>query len=288
MYNYHEGYQRLLGTDINGLGDKTKGIANSVPMKDIMDLTGKTAIVTGGAMGLGSCVINRLAEAGANIVIADVAEEYAEKLLEFCISKNYNVKFVKTDVRYVNQIKNAVNFTLNEFGTIDILVNNASVWSHKTLSELTEESWEETLNVNLKGAVFFIKEVAKVMENQGKGGKIINIASVAGLSEEPAPVMFDYVASKSGLIAVTKSMSRALKPIDINLNCVIPGGMITPGAVNTPVTEKVKEIRKNMKSVPAEDPDMVARVVYMMATNISDYMYGSTIIADGGAYLNME
>ena len=123
MYNYHEGYQRLLGTDINGLGDKTKGIAHSVPMKEIMDLTGKTAIVTGGAMGLGACVVNRLAEAGANIVIADVAEEYVEKLLEFCKLKNYNVKFIKTDVRYVDQVKNAVNFTLNEFGTIERLLD---------------------------------------------------------------------------------------------------------------------------------------------------------------------
>ncbi len=288
MYKFHEGYQRLLGTDINGLADRTSGVARVMPMMDIMDLTGKVAIVTGGAMGMGACTVNRLCEAGASVVIADVAVEYADKLLEFCSSKGYNVKFIKTDVRFVDQIKAAVDFTLKEFGSIDILVNDAAIWSHRLLSEMTEEAWDEIIDTNLKGTIFFVKEVAQVMEKQGRLGKIINIASVAGLSADPAPVMFEYVASKAGVVAASKSLARAMKPLGINLNCVIPGGMLTPGAVNTQATEEVKILRENMTNVPVADPDMVARVVLMMATHISDYMYGSTIIVDGGAHLGME
>lgn len=288
MYKFHEGYQKLLGTDINGLADRTLGVARATPMKDIMDLSGKVAIVTGGAMGLGACIVNRLCEAGAKVVIADLAVEYADKLLEFCSSKNYTVKFIKTDVRLVDEIKAAVDFTLREFGSIDILVNDAAIWCHRLLSEMTEEVWDEIVDTNLKGTVFFVKEVAQVMEKQGSLGKIINIASVAGLSADPAPVMFEYVASKSGVIAVSKSLARAMKPLGINLNCVIPGGMLTPGAVNTNATEEVKKLRESMAQVPVADPDMVARVVLMMATHISDYMYGSTITVDGGAYLGMK
>jgi NAD(P)-dependent dehydrogenase (short-subunit alcohol dehydrogenase family) len=256
-------------------------------MNDILDLSGKVAIVTGGAMGMGSCIVNRLCEAGANVVIADVAEEYAEKVLEFFTAKNYNVKFIKTDIRYVDQIQAAVDFTVKEFGSIDILVNNAAVWSHRTLDEMTEDAWYEIMDVNLKGTVFFIKAVTKVMEKQGHGGKIVNIASVAGLSFDPSPVMFEYVASKSAVLAVTKSLARSLKPLGININCVIPGGMITPGAINTEATDAVKEIRKSSSSVPTADPDEVARAVFMLTTEISSFMYGSYIAADGGAYLGM-
>ena len=282
MYSFHEGYQKVMGIDVNGLPGMVKGAKNATPMKDILDLSGKVAIITGGAMGMGFCTVNRLCEAGASVVIADVAVEFAEKALEFFATKDYKVKFIKTDVRYVDQIQAAVDFTVSEFGSIDILVNNAAVWSHRLFSDITEESWNEMLDINLKGTVFFIKAVTQVMAKQGHGGKIVNIASIAGLSEDPAPIMLEYVASKSGVIAITKSLVRALKPLGININCVIPGGMITPGAINTYGTEEAKGVREGLPKTPVGDPDEVARVVYMMTTGVSDYMHGATLLADGG------
>ncbi|MDR0584857.1 MAG: SDR family oxidoreductase [Treponema sp.] len=287
MYSFHEGYQKVLGIDLDGLPNMTAGVKNLKSTKDILDLSGKTAIVTGGAMGMGFCTVNRLCEAGASVVIADVAAEYAEKNLEYLSSKGYKAKFVKTDVRYPDQIQAAVDFTVKQFGSIDILVNNAGVWNHRLLHDITEETWYEIMDINLKGTVFFVKAVAPVMETQGRGGKIVNISSIAGIPEDPAPIMLEYVASKSGVLAVTKSLVRAMKPIGVNINCVIPGGMLTPGACTTSGTEEAKNIREALPPSPVADPDEVARVVFMLTTHISDYMHGATVLVDGGCCLGM-
>lgn len=285
MYTFHEGYQKTLGIDIGGIPGMTKGVQGAPSMAELLDLTGKTAIVTGGAMGMGFCVVNRLCEAGAKVVIADVADEYAQKALEYFDSKNYAVKYCKTDVRDVKQIAACVEFTKKAFGGIDILVNDAAVWSHRTLDEITEESLAEALDVNLKGTLFFVQAVAKVMEEQGRGGKIVNIASIAGCSNDPAPLMFEYVASKSGVIAVSKSLVRALKPIGVNINCVVPGGMVTPGAVNTVRSDAAKAL--NVPKCPVGDPDEVARVVFMLTTGISSFMHGAVVAVDGGDLMHV-
>jgi NAD(P)-dependent dehydrogenase (short-subunit alcohol dehydrogenase family) len=287
MYSFHEGYKKVLDIDLNGIPNMTSGVKNAKPMKDILDLSGKVAIVTGGAMGMGFCTVNRLCEAGAKVVIADVAVEFAEKNMEYLASKGCRVKFIQTDVRFPDQIQAAVDFTVKEFGSIDILVNNAGVWSHRLLHDVTEASWYELMDTNVKGTLFFVKAVTPVMGKQG-GGKIVNVASVAGLSVDPAPVMFEYVSSKSAVIAVTKSLVRALKPIGININCVIPGGMITPGAVNTEATDEAKAKRSGLRRTPTADPDEVARVVFMMTTEIARFMHGATIVADGGDSLGVE
>jgi NAD(P)-dependent dehydrogenase (short-subunit alcohol dehydrogenase family) len=287
MYSFHEGYQKVLGVDETGIPGMSKGVNNAPPMQEVLDLTGKVAIVTGGAMGLGFCTVNRLCEAGASVVIADVAVEYANRALEYFAGKGYNVKFVETDLRDVAQIKAAVAFTVSEFGKVDILVNNAGVWIHALLSEITEDTWQEIIDINLKGALFFVQAVVDVMEKQETGGRIVNIASVAALSADVAPIMFEYVASKSAVVALTKSLARDLKPKGIRVNCVLPGGMLTPGAINTYGTDAAKALRESTRS-PLSDPDEVARVVFMMATPISDFMYGATISVDGGAFLGLE
>lgn len=288
MYSFHAGYQKVLGVDIDGVPGMTAGVKNQKPMSALIDLTGQTAIVTGGAMGMGFCTVNRLCEAGANVVIADVATEYADRNMEYLLAKGYKVKFIKTDVRSQEQIQAAVDFTVKEFGGIDILVNNASVWSHRVLAEITEDSWAEMLDINTKATLFFIQAVAPVMEKQGRGGKIVNIASVAGLSGDPAPMMLEYVASKSAVIALTKSFARAMKPIGVNINCVIPGGMITPGTINTEATDAAKAKRAGLRKTPTADPDEVARVVFMLTTQISSFMHGATVLADGGDTLGLE
>lgn len=288
MYSFHEGYQRCLDSVIDGIPGRVSGLKNEIPMCELLNLKGKTAIVTGGAMGMGSCIVSRLCKAGARVVIADVAEEYACKILSFFKEKGYTVRFVKTDVRRVDEIRSAVDFTVKEFGGIDILVNNAAVWSHRTLAEITEDSWQEITDVNLKGTLFFVQAAAKCMAKQGRGGKIVNIASVAALSCDPAPLMYEYVASKAGIPALTKSLAREMKKIGVNVNCVIPGGMSTPGARNTQATEAAKELRKGLPRTPTADPDQVGRLAFMLCTHMSDFMYGSSVIADGGAHLNIE
>lgn len=292
LYTFHKGYQQLLGVDIHGLDAgiaKIAGGINAKPMKEILSLTGKTAIVSGGAMGLGFCIVNRLCEAGANVVIADIAQEFAEKAVEFFDSKSYQVKYIKTDVRYPDQIQAAVDFSIKEFGKIDILVNAAAIWATNFMIDVNEESWDDIIDTNLKGTFFFAQSVARQMIKQGDGGKIINIASTAGLSMETSfGCMAQYVASKSGVIGISQSLSRELKPYGININCVAPGGMLTPGAMVMQTPPDIEELRNVSPTAPITDPDEVARVVFMLANEISDYMHGATVVVDGGSQWGIQ
>jgi len=292
LYTFDEKFQRLRGIDINGAdiyGIRIQGGKNAKPMQEILDLSNKVAIVTGGAMGLGFCIVNRLCEAGACVVIADIATEFAEDAIAFFSSKNYKVKFINTDVRYIPQIEAAVDFTIKEFGRVDILVNNAAIWKFNKLFDLTEETWDDAIDTNLKGTVFFTQVVAKQMAKQGQGGKIVNIASIAGISmETPYGWLSQYVASKSGVVGISQSLSRELKPFGIHINCVLPGGMLSPGAMHMSLPQEVNEIRQKYPSAPSTDPDEVARVVFMLTTGVSDYMHGTTVVVDGGARLMIQ
>jgi NAD(P)-dependent dehydrogenase (short-subunit alcohol dehydrogenase family) len=292
LYTFDPMFQRLKGIDINGMdahGMKVAGGKNAKPMKEILDLSGKVAIVTGGAMGLGFCIVNRLCEAGACVVIADIATEFAENAVAFFSAKGYQVKYIETDVRYIPQIEAAVAFTVKEFGKVDLLVNNAAIFGRNKFLEMKEETWDDTLDTDLKGTVFFTQVVAKQMVQQGTGGRIVNVASVAGVSMETAyGLMTQYVAAKSGVVGISQSLARELKPLGIRINCVLPGGMLSPGAMHMPSTPEFDEIRKKHPGAPVTDPDEVARVVYMLTTEVSNFMHGATVVVDGGARLMIQ
>ena len=223
-------------------------------------------------------------------MIADIAVEFADAAVAYFTEKGCaNIKFIKTDVRYIPQIQAAVDFTVAEFGKVDILVNNAAIWKMNRFFDLTEETWDDTIDVDLKGTVFFTQAVARQMAKQGTGGKIVNVASVAGLSMESAyGFLVQYVAAKSGVVGISQSLARELKPLGININCVLPGGMLSPGAMHCAPSPELREVTKDFPTAPVTDPDDVARVVYMMTTGISDYMHGATVVADGGARLMIQ
>lgn len=292
LYTLDAAFQQMRGIDIHGAefnGVKIQGGENAKPMNDLLDLTGKVAIVTGGARGLGFCIVNRLCEAGASVVIADIAVDFAEDAVAFFSSKNYNVKFINTDVRYIPQINAAVEFTVKEFGKVDILVNNAAIWKMNKFFDLTEETWDDTVDTDLKGTVFFTQAVTKQMVKQGHGGKVVNVASIAGIAMETSfGWLTQYVAAKSGVVGISQSLARELKPLGININCVLPGGMMSPGAMHMDITPELAEVMQKNPASPMTDPDDVARVVYMLTTEISNYMYGATVVADGGARLIIQ
>ncbi|HWQ75420.1 MAG TPA: SDR family oxidoreductase [Syntrophomonas sp.] len=287
LYSFDPIYQKMLGIDINGADFgivKVEGGKNAKPLKDLLDLSGKVAIVTGGSRGLGFCVVNRLCEAGASVVIADIAVEFANAAIEFFNSRNYKTEFIETDVRYLRQIEAAVDFAVKKFGKVDILVNNAAIFTQQKFLDLTEETWDDTVDTDLKGTVFFTQVVARQMVKQGPGGKIINIASIAGVSAEtPYGCMVPYVAAKSGVVGISQSLAKELKPMGININCVLPGGMMSPGGAHMTRTPEIVALSEANPGAPITDPDDVARVVFMMATEISNYMHGATVVADGGA-----
>jgi 2-deoxy-D-gluconate 3-dehydrogenase len=222
-------------------------------------------------------------------VISDVDDVFAKKAVDFFNTKSYNVKYIKTDVRSVAQVNAAVDFTVKEFGKVDILVNNAGVYRTNKFTDVTEELWDTALDINLKGAFFFVQAVARQMIEQGHGGRIVNISSNAGNSMETSyGWMIQYVASKGGINAITKSLARELKPHGIHINAVVPGGMLSVGGMVQERTPEIMEVRNANPPAPMEDSDEVARVVYMMATEMSDYMDGSIVFADGGTNLGFR
>src|SRR3989344_3181077 len=149
-----------------------------LPLSQLINLKDKTAIVTGGAMGIGFGIAYRLAEAGANVVIADINEEVGNRAIKELNDKDWKAAFIKTDVADEKQVKDATDFAVSKYGGIDIVVNNAGIFPIIPVMKMKPADFEKILAVNLKSVFLFTKAVSEVMIKQGRGGKIINITSI--------------------------------------------------------------------------------------------------------------
>ncbi len=242
-------------------------------------LKGKTAIVTGSARGIGRAIALKLAENGANIVINDIlgaqtAEQTAEEI------KALGVGAIVTygDVRNIDDVKAMCDKALEEFGTIDVLVNNAGITRDNLMLRMSEEDWDAVLDINLKGAFNCTKTVVRPMMKQ-KSGSIINIASVSGVMGNAGQA--NYSASKAGLIGLTKTTAKEFAKKGIRANAVAPG--FISSAMTDKLTDDIKA--KYFDAIPlgkfgtAED---VAKAVAFLASDLSSYITGQTINVDGG------
>lgn len=253
-------------------------------------LDGRVAIVTGAARGNGKAIAERLADAGAKIVIADFDSEEAIKTAHEFTYKGASAVAVKTDVSKESDVKNLVEESVKKFGTVHILVNNAGIGyatgsladpSHALIENLTEAEWDRTLGVNLKGMFLCCKYVAPLMKNQ-KWGKIVSISSRAGrqghgISGGSGPA---YGVSKAGIINLTKTVARQLGPYNVNVNCVAPG---TIEGTQFVMTEEEKEADRQV--IPLHrlgKPKDVGEVVYFLCSDEANFIHGATVDLDGG------
>jgi len=259
-------------------------------LQQLIDLKGKTAIVTGGAMGIGYGIAYRLAEAGANVVIADIDEEVGTKATKQLRDNGWIVEFVKTDVADEKQVRDAIDFATKTCGSVDVLVNNAGIYPVIPVMQMAIADFEKILAVNLKSVFLFTKSAAEVMIKQGKGGKIINITSIDAL--HPSSVgLAVYDASKHGLWGFTKNTALELAPHNIQVNAIAPGGIATPGTgAGKPATPEIEQIlKKFMEKIPMKrmgDPDDIGKVALFLASDLSSYMTGSQVVVDGGVLLS--
>lgn len=270
-------------------------IINMQPVNKLLDLTGKTVIVTGGAMGIGLGITTRLAEAGASVMIADLSEEDSNKAVTDLTAKGYKVKSAKTDVSSEEDVKNLIQQTIDAFGSIDILVNNAGIYPNLPVSVMTLEQFEKVLAVNLKGVFLTMKYSSEQMIKQGNGGKIINVTSIDAL--HPSMVgLAAYDASKHGLWGFTKNSALEFSQHKIWVNAIAPGGITTPGVAKmqsgapaTPDADAQKNIDAFMAKIPMHrmgESDDIGKVALFLASDMSSYMTGSQIVVDGGALLS--
>jgi 3-oxoacyl-[acyl-carrier protein] reductase len=246
-----------------------------------LDLTGKVALVTGAAQGIGKAVAMLLAQRGADLIISDINLEKAEETSKEIAVLGPRAMAIRANVAVVEEVEKMVQAIIERFGQIHILVNNAGIARDKLLLRMTEEDWDLVLDINLKGTFNCTKAVIRYMSKQ-RYGKIVNIASVVG--EMGNAGQANYSASKAGVIGFTKTIAREFASRGINVNAIAPGYIVTPMTEVLP--EKAKEDLKRM--IPMErlgQPEDVAQAAFFLVSEASNYITGQVINVNGGIYM---
>lgn len=260
---------------------------------ELFDLSGKGAIVTGAGMGIGRSIAYRLAEAGASVMIADIDPDAANSTAGKITARGLKAQGIRADTRNVADATKVAQATVEAFGSLDIMVNNAGIYPLSLALETTEELWDRTLDINLKGVFFFSQAAAREMIKAKHGGKIVNVSSIDAV--HPMGEVAHYNASKGGVLSLTKALALEWGPYGINVNTVAPGSVWTPGTEKARVAREeagktVEELLdKFMSRMPLKrpgEPDDIAKVVLFLASSASDYMTGAMLTVDGGFLLS--
>lgn len=261
----------------------------------LLDLSGKTALVTGGARGIGLGIALRLAEAGANVAVADVLEDEARSAAEVMTQKGGKALAVTGDVSKESDVTVMIAKTVAHFGGIDILVNNAGIYPNILVMNMTPDDFDRVIAVNLRSVFLCTKHAAEQMIAQGRGGKIINITSIDALHPSSAGLAH-YDASKHGVWGFTKNVALELAAHDIWVNAIAPGGITTPGVKDTqskaqlPKGVNMEDMLKAFAAkIPMKrmgEPDDIGKVALFLASDMSSYITGQQIVVDGGYLLS--
>ena len=256
-----------------------------------MKLDNKTALITGGARGIGLGFAEAFVREGARVVIADIDIERATKAAASIGPQASAKKLDVTDLAVIESVAAEVD---REFGGIDILVNNAAIFDMAPITDITPESYERVFNINLKAPLFMMKAVSNLMIGRGRGGKIINMASQAGRRGEALVTL--YCASKAAIISATQSAALALVKHGINVNAIAPGVVdgehwdvvdahfakwegLKPG-------EKKAAVAKSVPIGRFANPEDIAGLAVFLASSDSDYILAQTYNVDGGNWMS--
>ncbi len=250
-------------------------------VKQLLDLTGRVAIISGGSMGLGRQMAEGLAEMGANLVLCARKKERCQQAAEELQKLGVRTLALGCDVKNPAQIQEVVDATVSEFGRIDVLINNAGTSWGAPVEEMRLEHWNKVIETNLTGTFLFSQAAGKIMVRQGRG-KIINIASVAGLGGSPPEFQaIGYHASKGGVITFTKDLACKWGMHNIQVNAIAPGWF--PTHMSEVLIERNRDLF--LKKIPlgrfGNDHDLKGAAVFL-ASDASDYVTGHVLIVDGG------
>ena len=253
-------------------------------MTGLFDLSGKTAIVTGGGTGIGRQMADGLAEAGANLVLcARKAERCEQAAAEIAEQREVRALGLGCDVRDPEQVRTVVETTTREVGDVDILVNNAgTVWGASP-EDMPLEGWQKVVDVNLTGVFLFAQAAGRTMIERGDGGAIVNIASVAGLQGGPPEIMNTvvYSATKGGVISFSRDLACKWAQHGIRVNAIAPGWF--PSDMSGYVLERHEEtLKRHIPLARFGGPDDLKGAVVFLASRASAYVTGHTLVVDGG------
>ena len=251
-----------------------------------MSLDGKVAVVTGGNSGIGKACVLALAEQGADVVIDYVANPEATEELERQVAKlGEKAVGVKADVSKVADVQRLIDTAVQKLGRIDVMVNNAGIETRSSVLDTTEADYDKVLAINLKSAFFGTQIAAKQMIAQGTGGRVINVSSVH--EDWPMPGNAPYCLSKGGMRMLTRTAGVELAPHKILVAGVGPGAVATP--INQSTMKNQAELEKLDASIPLgrmAQPEEIASVVAMLASDRASYITATTVFADGGMMQN--
>jgi len=260
----------------------------SKSLHELVSFAGRSAVVTGAAWGLGKATVRRLAEAGASVLIADLdAEKAANTAQELMQEYGGKVLSIEMDASDPQAITAAADFAVKEFGNIDIWVNNAGVPSHSPLLDLTDEAFDKVQAINLRGTFVGAREAARRMIAAARGGVIVNVASLAGVSGISAS-QAAYVASKHGVVGLTRQMAIELAQHDIRVLGVAPGVSLTEKTMFLADWDEETARKSGIPGIGGSRlgrhgvADDMARTILFCASDMSMFMTGTTLVVDGG------
>lgn len=241
-----------------------------------MILKDKVVIVTGAGQGIGESIAKEMSKEGAKVVVSDLNEENAKRVALEIDLVGGSVIAIKCDVSKKEDVDNLINKTIEHFGELNILVNNAGIFPYKPFLEMEEADWDKVLDINLKSVFLTSNASAKVMS---EGSKIVSVSSIASL------VGFEklthYCASKGGVNSFVRALALELAKKKINVNAVAPGAIRTPGAFD----DNEDSQNQILTTIPANrigNPEDIANAVIFLASDKSDYITGQVLVVDGG------
>lgn len=250
---------------------------------DLFRVDGKNAIVTGGGRGLGQYMAEALSDAGASVVLCSRKGEVCEEVAREIESRGGRALGMSCDVTQPEDVENVASITEETFGTIDILVNNSgATWGAPTL-EMPLDKFEKVMDVNIKGTFLFSQAVGRRMVERGEGGKIVSVASVAGLVGGHPEYMetIGYNSSKGAVISMTRALATSFAQYGINVNAIAPGWF--PTRMSGGLIEQFEE--KMLEDIPLGrfgGPDDIKGLVVLLASPAGNYITGQTLVVDGG------
>ena len=248
----------------------------------MFDLNDKVVIVTGASQGIGRTMATVFAESGANVICVARSEDKIKELSSEIENKGGRAIPIACDIGDGDAFSNTIKSVVDQFGKLDILINNAGITRDALLMRMNESQWDEVIQTNLKGAFFGMKAAIRPMI-KNKFGRIINITSIVGLTGNPGQA--NYAASKAGLIGMTQSIAKEVGSRGITVNC------IAPGWIDTEMTEELPENSKRdlLDRIPIGKigkPENIAHAAVFLASDEASYITGQTITVDGGRVIN--
>ena len=248
----------------------------------MFDLSGKVAIITGASQGIGRTMATVMSESGANVICVARSEDKIKELSSEIENKGGRAIPIACDIGDGDAFSNTIKSVVDQFGKLDILINNAGITRDALLMRMNESQWDEVIQTNLKGAFFGMKAAIRPMM-KNKFGRIINITSIVGLTGNPGQA--NYAASKAGLIGMTQSIAKEVGSRGITVNC------IAPGWIDTEMTEELPENSKRdlLDRIPIGKigkPENIAHTAVFLASDEASYITGQTITVDGGRVIN--